>query len=151
MRILQLIAMLKSLMGMIGISLPALMELIQKIMSIGLPPDVRSEVAFREWLAKLGQVAVEISALTPIVLDDVFAKFLLSTTSNDEAWKTFYTIISLFFPEGALTASPPVDAAIYTDATKLCSQIDGEKLGFNPVMILSFIKLIVDIISAWKK
>lgn len=152
MRILQLIAMFRSLMGMIGIPLDQLLALIQKVMSIGVPPNVKDEAAFRAWLTKFAAVALEITTITPIVLDDAFAKFLAASVASDASWKTFYGILTMFFhDDGVFKETPPTDTELFAASSELCTQIDGASFGLSPALILALFKLITDIINAWRK
>ena len=118
-------------------SLGTIMEIIQALIGIGLPPDVKNENDFRIWVDKLADTLQVLTGKSATKFDDMIANLLVKVVDSDELWSLFYgLLVSIFDDDNNDDLSFTMGQ---TDAANLLS----EKVGISPAMILMIIKMIV--------
>jgi len=71
--------------------------IVMAIMSIGMPPEVTDERAFRDWAAKIGPILRQLANLTQNTTDNDLAAFFVEAVATDNTWSPIYAVISTIF------------------------------------------------------
>ena len=119
-----------------------LLQIIRVVLSLGIPPAVTDESAFRLWCQKLSDVASELSALTNIDLDDKLAAGLATIVDNDAYWAALYAIIA-----AAIEYSQEGEEMIVGDEADNLSA----EAGIDPATVVLIIEAVMQLIKWWRE
>ena len=166
---LKLLRNLTALLSTLGMSFSDLLTLLQKLLSIGLPPDLTNESELRTWIISLVEVLKEIAAKTPTTIDDTMVNVLDKAVNSSDTWEIFYKILSMVLNRPDVSASPGDDRAEIVEdepvtatdeeyslcedllaATAEDSLVEGEA-GISPMTILAIIEAIAAVIRMFRK
>ena len=145
-----LLTTLVELVKRLGINFSGLMQILEKLMSIGSPPDLKDEGALRTWLLSLVAVLQSISEITPTEFDDSVAQFLRNALDSQVSWDVFYKLLILIASQrpGVYEES---DAEMEL-ARELAGKQSGASLAaIDPASIIMIITLIVRVIKMLRR
>jgi len=112
-------------------------------------PTINDAGGTRSWLNALVIVLKKVAAATPITIDDEAVSVLDRIVANDDTYAAFHTLlVNLFTKSGAAVAlaSCPCDGGSCPEDVRLFA----EKAGFNPLLILTAIQLVLTAIEIIK-
>jgi len=143
----------------LGIPFVNLVSILQRLLQLGLPPDVNEEAALKIWIQRLLATFNDIAITTPSAIDDKVVLFLSKAVNDEETWAVIYNLMKLL-----LSRSPQEFAAVsYGDGLPVNDEVElsvvlAQKMArkgeiassFDPVTILSIITTLVEIYKLLK-
>ena len=130
-KILQLIATLRGIFGDLPIGM--ILQIIQRLASIGLPPPIEQEENLRHWCTSLVPILDDMAGLTSTEIDDQVAMLLRVAVEDNDAWAALYGLLTLA-GDGRVRADGGV-------------QVLSDKVGFDLATILMIVQAIIKIIE----
>jgi len=126
-----------------GVGLKDVLEILSRILELGMPPAISDEDALRAWLKAAGEIAADVADLSETTGDDQLAAFCQQIVENEDTWQFFYSVLSLV-AEGN---PPPVgDVKLEWIAFALPSSAS-----ISQSLILELAMLIWKLIDAWRE
>lgn len=109
--------------------------LVSQITSLGIPPSVSDEVAFRGWCQKLCGLLTSVAQIVPSEVDDGAVNLLTNIVNNDSTWEALYGMIVMAWNDEPIVVSEDITAAQAID----------------PALVIQIVLAIIELIRNWKK
>ncbi len=151
MNVFRLIRQLLEFQKMIGIDLREMVRFIQQVLSLGGPPSVDDEVELRSWLRDLVGVLQDVALETPTTFDDAAIGVVSTLLDNDPIWSVAYSAMVMIFGEKDILPDSVQETALTDQLSAAMATLPKEKVAaINPLVIVAMIRMIVELIRAWR-
>jgi hypothetical protein len=120
------------------------LTVLRLILSVGMPPSVDDEQAFRAWCRKLGEIAIQFAVMTSNTVDDRISGTIVTLVNNDTYWSALYRIIM-----AALEYVRPDDRdRVVGESLEINEIAQDAKLDPNTIVLI--ITTILQVLDWWR-
>lgn len=124
------------IMDFSGLSFHDLAKLAGELVDVGLPPKVKDEGKFREWVARLISFLRLVVEKTKNEFDNRMVVLLNAALSDDQGWEAFY---------GLLTSLWDGVTSVYAVAPAV--EVLERKTGFDAALIMEIVRKVRRIVD----
>ena len=118
--------------------------ILRLVLSVGFPPDLKDESAFRAWCRNVASAAMQFAAQTATPLDDKIASTLNAVVTNDTYWPAIYGVLV-----AALEYVRPEDQERLVSESPVIQQV-ADEAKLDPATIIMILTAVLQIWERWR-